>query len=74
MQYSGHDLQSNKFISHKGCNVFYQNKKHSSFCLFLFVWAGYQAPYLIFVIFFTRVEFVENKIYTEKRQFFALNL
>ena len=30
--------------------------------------------YLIFVIFFTRTKFLENKIYTEKRQFFALNL
>ena len=31
-------------------------------------------PYLIFVIFFTHSNFLENKIYTEKRQFFALNL
>ena len=30
--------------------------------------------YLIFVIFFTLTKFLENKIYTEKRQFFALNL
>ena len=30
--------------------------------------------YLIFVIFFTREKFLENKIYTEKRQYFALNL
>ena len=30
--------------------------------------------YLIFVIFFTRTKFLENKIYTEKPQFFALNL
>ena len=30
--------------------------------------------YLIFVIFFTRAKFLENKIYTEKCQFFALNL
>ena len=30
--------------------------------------------YLIFVIFFTRAKFLENRIYTEKRQFFALNL
>ena len=30
--------------------------------------------YLIFVIFFTRAKFLENKTYTEKRQFFALNL
>ena len=30
--------------------------------------------YLIFVIFFTRAKFLENKIYTEKRQFFALNM
>ena len=33
-----------------------------------------QKAYLIFVIFFTRAKFLENKIYTEKRQFFALNL
>ena len=32
------------------------------------------SPYLIFVIFFTLAKFLENKIYTEKRQFFALNL
>ena len=31
-------------------------------------------PYLIFVIFFTLAKFLEKKIYTEKRQFFALNL
>ena len=31
-------------------------------------------PYLIFVIFFTLAKFLEHKIYTEKRQFFALNL
>ena len=30
--------------------------------------------YLIFVIFFTLAKFLENKIYTEKHQFFALNL
>ena len=30
--------------------------------------------YLIFVIFFTLAKFKENKIYTEKRKFFALNL
>ena len=30
--------------------------------------------YLIFVIFFTWEKFLENKIYIEKRQFFALNL
>ena len=30
--------------------------------------------YLIFVIFFTQAKFLDNKIYTQKRQFFALNL
>ena len=30
--------------------------------------------YLIFVIFFTLAKFLENKIYNEKRQFFALIL
>ena len=34
----------------------------------------YYCAYLIFVIFFTLAKFLENKIYTEKRQFFALNL
>ena len=34
---------------------------------------GQRKPYLIFVIFFTRAKFLENKIYTGKRQFFALN-
>ena len=32
------------------------------------------STYLIFVIFFTLAKFLEKKIYTEKRQFFALNL
>ena len=32
------------------------------------------SSYIIFVIFFTRAKFLDNKIYTEKRQFFALNL
>ena len=36
--------------------------------------ASYIVAYLIFVIFFTQAKFLENKIYTEKRQFFALNL
>ena len=39
------------------------------------VWFWWQVrTYLIFVIFFTWAKFLENKIYTEKRQFFALNL
>ena len=29
-------------------------------------------PYLIFVIFFTQAKFLENKIYTEKRQFLPI--
>ena len=33
-----------------------------------------EAAYLIFVIFFTRAKLLENKIYTEKHQFFVLNL
>ena len=36
--------------------------------------AHYFQSYLIFVIFFTRLKFLENKIYTKKRQFFALNI
>ena len=32
---------------------------------------GRAKTYLIFVIFFTRTKFLENKIYTEKRHFFA---
>ena len=39
-----------------------------------FYWKSNVKPYLIFVIFFTRAKFLENKIYTKKRQFFALNL
>ena len=35
---------------------------------------GLCQTYLIFVIFLTRLKFLENKIYTEKRHFFALNL
>ena len=34
----------------------------------------HQHSYLIFVIYFTQAKFLENKICTEKRQFFALNL
>ena len=47
---------------------------------FWMFWRGWMlfalqySTYLIFVIFFTRAKFLENKIYTEKRQFFALNL
>ena len=37
-------------------------------------WDGKVITYLIFVIFFTRAKFLDSKIYTEKRQFFALNL
>ena len=54
---------SNKFIAHKNSTISQledQKKK---------LWA-----YLIFVIFFTQTKFLENKIHTEKRQFFALNL
>ena len=36
-------------------------------------WCQYE-PYLIIVIFFTLTQFLENKIYTKKQQFFALNL
>ena len=35
---------------------------------------GCPSSYLIIVIFFTLTQFLENKIYTEKRQFFALYL
>ena len=34
----------------------------------------YLESYLIFVIFFTQSNFLENEIYTEKCQFFVLNL
>ena len=40
----------------------------------LFIFIGTFVSCLIFVIFFTRAKFLEDKIYTEKRQFFALNL
>ena len=40
----------------------------------LLIFVGGPETYLIFVIFFTRAKFLDTKIYTEKRQFFALNL
>ena len=40
----------------------------------IFMFPIWPLSYLIFVIFFTRAKFLENKIFTEKRQFFALNL
>ena len=47
----------------------------STFPEFLFIsYLSIHFPYLILVIIFTRAKFLENKIYTEKRQFFALNL
>ena len=49
----------------------------SSAQLMTFWWDKVELAFLsyhIFVIFFTRAKFLENKIYTEKRQFFALNL
>ena len=49
------------------CNILYYSVIS---CTILY----YPPAYLIFVIFFTRAKFLENKIYTEKRQFFALNL
>ena len=41
------------------------------------MWGGSMVPRLPIpdiCHFFTRAKFLENKIYTEKRQFFALNL
>ena len=46
----------------------------SSYLVLLGQYKAVLGPYLIFVIFFTRAKFLENRIYTEKRQFFALNL
>ena len=47
----------------------------STFPEFLFIsYLSIHFPYLILVIIFTRAKFLENKIYTEKRKFFALNL
>ena len=51
----------------------HQNTKTSPYKLSKNNWV-IALSYLIFVIFFTRAKFLENKIYTEKRQFFALNL
>ena len=42
------------------------------YCLKVFKYMT--VTYLIIVIFFTLTKFLENKIYTQKRQFFALNL
>ena len=50
-------------LLHFGCSAF--REAPFEICWF---------SYLIFVIFFTLAKFLENKIYTEKRQFFALNL
>ena len=67
---SGHWFQGMQDLCKKyGMNVSKQHmiaKLHFYDCSFL--------PYLIFVIFFTWAKFLENKIYTETRQFFALNL
>ena len=51
--------------------------EHSSSNIYEYIsyhFPSFEYPYLIFVIFFTQAKFLENKIYTEKRQFFALNL
>ena len=54
-----------------GCGK--RNHEELAICMFLSIF--YPLPsYLIFVIFFTQATLLENKIYTEKRQFFALNL
>ena len=47
---------------------------HKGKLICLAKWSPWLSSYLIFVIFFTRAKFLENKIYTKKRQFFALNL
>ena len=55
------------------CDVEQYHWSWMRYWLLSFQW-GCVCSYLIFVIFFTRAKFLENKIYTEKRQFFALNL
>ena len=66
--------------NHIAFDHYYSHKSHSSpdgssWATVTVCWTvgGYIA-YLIFVIFFTRAKFLGNEIYTEKRQFFALNL
>ena len=48
-------------------------KQHQHMCEHTNV-HSWPETYLIFVIFFTRAKFLENKIYTEKSHFFALNM
>ena len=54
-------------------NIIFVKRNYSIFVAKIMI-ARSSLAYLIFVIFFTRAKFLENKIYTEKRQFFALNL
>ena len=57
-----------------------RNTQRSKWCVldFLVPSSNYESIYLKHTLylsfFFTRAKFLENKIYTEKRQFFALNL
>ena len=55
-------------------NIFLINRQIGSTDDDYYYYDDYSQAYLIFVIFFTLAKFLENKIYTEKRQFFALNL
>ena len=63
IQCTAHLLLSSHFRLFCSFVLFRKAKRALRFC-----------AYLIFVIFFIRAKFLENKIYTEKRQFFALNL
>ena len=75
------EIRSNKIILHR-CHMSINLKlptigaSHfvSHLAAMVLLMAGTIPAYLIFVIFFTRAKFLENKIYTEKRQIFALNL
>ena len=57
----------------KSSTFFHESTSHGA-TYFWNRFCGCIDAYLIFVIFFTLAKFLENKIYTEKRQFFALNL
>ena len=69
------ELQNHIAFDHYHSHKSHSSPDGSSWATVTVCWTvgGYIA-YLIFVIFFTRAKVLENEIYTEKRQFFALNL
>ena len=72
--------QEDQYIQLLHCNNYSQKIRHQVFKKVTSYWQQnpttcnivWIIPYICH--FFTRAKFLENKIYTEKRQFFALNL